>query len=122
MKETNLMSKVCGICKTEKELTCFSKKKNGKLGLDSTCKMCKNIYNKQYIIVNKEELKKYHYNYYRNNKEKVKAKNNKIRKRRQLIDPSFKLRNNVRNAVGKAIIASYSKKSGNSILKPFLIL
>ena len=51
----------------------FHKQKNGKWGLQSRCKKCKNNINKQWKENNKEHImeynKEYHKQYYENNKE-----------------------------------------------------
>ena len=61
----------------------FHKQKNGKWGLQSRCKKCKNNINKQWKENNKEHImeynKEYHKQYYENNKEYHREKNKQWR-------------------------------------------
>lgn len=77
------MSKLCTMCKEEKEETSFSKHKNGKNGLRSYCKECESAYNKAYHLKNGETIrlrkKVYQLNHYYRNKSQYYARNAKRR-------------------------------------------
>lgn len=53
------MNKICGICKLDKPLTDFAKKKSGRLGVSWECKSCKRIAGSKYFQDNKEAISKY---------------------------------------------------------------
>ena len=76
--------KICNKCGMDKDECEFSKDKTSKDGLQSNCKECVKIYNKQYYEKNKEKIKKrskgyrkangeyykqYHKKYYKENKD-----------------------------------------------------
>ena len=81
------MVKVCNKCKTEKELSEFSKDKRNKCGLQFYCKSCRNKYTKD----NKEKLKEKAKEYRKSNREYYneyakkyrQANKDKIRERRK---------------------------------------
>jgi hypothetical protein len=54
MAEMNNITKLCNVCKQEKELLNFNKKKSGKYGVEARCRDCLKIYNKNYYIKNKD--------------------------------------------------------------------
>ena len=58
--------KRCSICKEEKELNEFNKRKGSKDGLQKECRICQ----KQYYQRNKEKIKAYKNQYYLRNKER----------------------------------------------------
>lgn len=62
--------KTCTKCKTEQELTEFSKRKAKKDGLSSQCKAC----DKQYRQANKESIAEYKKQYHQDNAEHIAAK------------------------------------------------
>ncbi len=66
------MQKICKICNTTKEISCFVKNKNGLYGVSTRCKDCFSAYNKQRYLTNKEQIKGKSLEYYKLNKEKVK--------------------------------------------------
>lgn len=79
--------KICTSCKTiyvanDKN---FHKKKNGKYGLESICKICKKNKQIEYLDTHKEERKKYNKQYYKDNIEsekqrsKIKYQNNLLK-------------------------------------------
>lgn len=79
-----MKTKLCTICKKEKNIDLFYKKEYGKFGRDSRCIECikayrkKNkdlfdIYRKEYYKTHKEERKKYLDNYREKNKERLKT-------------------------------------------------
>jgi hypothetical protein len=79
------MKKLCVKCNVEKEKTLFNKFKSSKDGLQSYCKECCKIIDKEYKLKNKEKLKEKQLeyysknihivkNYYLKNKEKLKEK------------------------------------------------
>ena len=59
------MYKMCSTCRAEKLLTCFSKKKSNKDGLQYSCKLCVKKWNTE----NKEYIEKYR----EENKDKIKV-------------------------------------------------
>ena len=65
------MNKTCSKCAIEKDITEFYKKKTGKYGVSSICKMCKNIYSKKYYEHNREDISLQHKRYREINKEKI---------------------------------------------------
>jgi hypothetical protein len=73
--------KKCVKCNIEKELLDFGKAKLNKDGLKGTCKVCLELYNKEYqkiySINNYENKKKYNKKYYIDNKEKLDNKQKK---------------------------------------------
>lgn len=46
----------CYLCKVEKPLTEFAKHATGKYGVNTTCKLCKSIYKKEYYLKNKDKI------------------------------------------------------------------
>ena len=84
MSHTNF--KKCTICCIEKQLSDYHKRKNGKLGYDSTCKNCRNKKINTWRTTNKEHFSEYIKNY---NKNKTES------------DPLFKLIKNVRCRVSE---------------------
>lgn len=87
------MLKKCSTCKIEKELSNFTKDKNKKDGLKINCRECSNLQNKKYCqenkeeiskrqkiynketrIIDKEAIKKYKHEYYKQNKEEIERK------------------------------------------------
>jgi len=64
-----MQTKVCTKCGEEKELTEFYKKKDGKFGVASFCKVCANAYYKQYYQENRESLIEYQKHYHQKNRE-----------------------------------------------------
>jgi len=65
--------KTCNKCKIEKPLSDFSKKKQGKYGVSSICKLCSNQHNRAYREANKEKEKARQKAYREANKDKEKA-------------------------------------------------
>ena len=51
------MNKVCGHCKIEKDISCFSFKNKEKLTTNSICKECNKLYQKKHFQENKEYYK-----------------------------------------------------------------
>lgn len=64
------MKKTCSKCGETKELTEFHKKKSGKFGVSSACRVCLALYQREYRQNNKEKLAEYEKEYYQNNREK----------------------------------------------------
>lgn len=61
------MYKICSKCKIEKELNLFSLKNSSKDKLDHYCKICRNISSSEYKKQNKDKIKDYNSDHYRNN-------------------------------------------------------
>ena len=64
------MIRTCSDCKTEKDISCFSKKGNG---LSSRCKDCMKAYCHKWGRLHSEEHKAYGRAYYRDHKDEIKV-------------------------------------------------
>lgn len=64
--------KICTRCKIEKDFSQYSKQTGQKLDLNPQCKCCASIYNRNYILKNKERLRNSGKDYYKRNKENLK--------------------------------------------------
>ena len=62
------MSKICRVCKTNKDLRDFPKSHCHKSGLDTQCIACKSIQSKEYTAKHKDRRNAYHRQYYQDNK------------------------------------------------------
>ena len=104
--------KHCKGCKQTKQLTEFVKRSKSHDGLQSRCKVCRNASNKKYRENNPEKVRKYR----ENNPEKcnaynkkycqrpeVKKKRNARLKKRYHTDPLYRITNNLRSRVHKAV-------------------
>jgi len=78
-------TKVCARCKIEKYISEFYLEKRGKFGVRGRCMICERQVDKEYYLNNREKIIK----------RKVKS-NNKCRKIRKQIDPTYKLSCNLR--------------------------
>jgi len=78
-------TKVCTRCKIEKYISEFYLEKRGKFGVRGRCMICEKQVDKEYYLNNREKIIK----------RKVKS-NNKCRKIRKQIDPTYKLSCNLR--------------------------
>ena len=121
------MKKECSKCNNIKPLEEFHKKKKGKYGVESKCKLCKKEYDKQRKLKNPEKIKEIHKNYREKNKEVILEKQRiyrdqnresynayqkEYRKERRKNDSLFKLTDNIRTLIGNSIRnRKYSKKS-----------
>lgn len=94
----------CSIC--SKELSTFSKKPN-KSGL---CKAC---YNRQYKRLYRLEEHNRNKSYYEENKETIRANKRAYSKKRKAVDPLFKLKENLRTRLVKAV--NRGQKSGSAV-------
>lgn len=65
-------SKICGKCKVLKPAHEFYKRSASKDGLCAKCKACSSDYLKQYIETNKDKVSERQKNYYEQNREKIK--------------------------------------------------
>ncbi len=65
---SDINTKLCKSCQTEKSINNYSKNKNKKDGLSDRCKECHNIYKKEYRQKNKEKIKDYNRKYYKTDK------------------------------------------------------
>ena len=85
--EDKMKSKKCSKCKAEKEISCFYKNKARYDGLCNFCKECdkgdrrterrKKQYREEYLAKNKESIKKYHQDRYKDNKNLYYERNKK---------------------------------------------
>lgn len=135
--------KYCYQCKQYKNITEFYKNRAHSDGFSTLCKICSNIYTKNYRQRNKEKVrshnrKSYHNNvekrrsyrkkYYKENKEKLNTYNRKynqenkkilnakanVRRKAKLhYDLNFKIRLNLRNRMHQALKGNY--KSGSAV-------
>lgn len=115
--------KVCGKCRVEKELKCFSKNKLKKDGLNNRCKSCcsiqgkkyrstlgveesdrKNEYKKKWSEANKEKLKNYRKKWRKNNQRTY-------QRERLKRDPLFRMTRNLRH---RAYLAFKNKGYGKN--------
>lgn len=81
------MKKTCNKCGIQKSISNFGKNKNGKYGVHSICKICKNEYKKQYREINGEKIKLQGKTYSTENREKIKIrKQNYYQKNKTLIN------------------------------------
>ena len=53
---SNILSKICNHCETEKLITEFNKAKNGLYGVGATCKLCRRKQMREYRKNNYEKL------------------------------------------------------------------
>jgi hypothetical protein len=129
--------KKCVSCDLEKEITCFSVRKDSKDGYRNQCKVCttkqKNInkiknyekyelLRKEWVSKNKDKIKinienfytknpLYRKEYQKNNKEKINLRN-KLRRKNDVI---FKLNENIRNLIKNSIKYKGIKKNTKTI-------
>jgi len=68
-------SKVCIVCKIEKQSSDFYIKKDAKDGRDPLCKICRKKRNKNYFILNKKKVLQQQALYYTENKTKINDRN-----------------------------------------------
>ena len=103
-------TKICGKCKTQKELSEFYKNKKKKDGLNGYCKSCFLIVSKEHRVKNDKKEKDRHSKYRLENKEKIKkwrednkeklnSKKRSYRKKKFIEDPISKIRKNVRTRI-----------------------
>jgi hypothetical protein len=87
IKINNKVMKVCRICKKEKSLASFQKRKKSKDGYSNECKCCSSEYQSNYRENNKKKIKEKNKQWRENNKEKsdaIYAKYRKTEKRRKV--------------------------------------
>jgi len=117
-----MILKICSNCNVEKNATEFVQKK--------VCKSCVNSKSKKYkekwLANNKNKRKEYERQYYLKNivKFKIKSKTTRFKeskriykKNRRNNDVLFKIRENVSNAIFKALKRGKTNKAGKSILQ-----
>lgn len=101
----------CNNCKIDKDKIEFPKNKGCKEGIEKTCKICRNIKNKERGI-NKEILKKYRLDFIeRKGKQYIKeqSKNYYLNNKQKLLDNVKEYRNNNKDKINK-YIKEYRKK------------
>ena len=111
------MKKICTSCNIEKNTTDFRKKKKGKYGVSSKCKVClsdlyKEYYNnnkkfkinsvKRYYDDNKEKVLSYKKEYYIKNKEYIVKKSTERTTKKRKNEPLFRLLCNLRRRTNYA--------------------
>lgn len=77
----NKETKVCICCKIDKEIHCFSKKNNTNDGYHYYCRLCRNSKAKEFRKNNKDNLSKKEKIKYEKNKERIKLRVNKYRRK-----------------------------------------
>ncbi len=75
--------------------------------------LCKNCYDKQYKIINRDAEKERNKSYYAYNKEEIKAKKRSYVRKKKLSDPLFKLKENLRTRLVKAV--NRNQKAGSAV-------
>ncbi len=95
-----MKTKICTKCGIEKELSNFGK--NGKY-LRPDCKECNNLRNIKYYDKHKEKINGNHRNHYKQNKEEYSKRHIKYNSKRRIKDPSFKILNNFRRRLLRAL-------------------
>lgn len=90
MSETNTITQIaCYVCSESKPLALFPKLPSGKHGVGTTCKACRSVYLKKYVLENKARLKEASKQRYLDRKEEYNELN---RKHYQENKESYKLR------------------------------
>lgn len=83
-----MVTKICVICKCEKDISEFHLKKGGKFGKHSQCKLCKNEISRKHYLENQEyeleRCKKHHKKYYNEHKIKFKISSTEYRNKNKL--------------------------------------
>lgn len=67
------MTKICSVCKTERDTACFNKNVHSKDGLSSWCRDCQHVYYRVWREKNHEKHKARSREYYRAHKDAYKA-------------------------------------------------
>ena len=126
-----MKTKVCTICRVEKELSEFYKDKFKKYGVKNQCKVCTLEKQKEYDQQNRQQKMQYNKEYYQQNREQkiqrskkhyqqnrevilkrhneyeqkpeVKERRSKRTKQRRKSDPNFKIKLNLRNRLYYAL-------------------
>jgi hypothetical protein len=109
-----MKTKICSKCNIEKELSEFSKDKSKKDGLCSQCKICRNEHFEIYKKNNKNKIDKKQKEYRLENIKKSSERNkkyrdnhrnkiNKQRRKRRQTDINFKILDNLRRRLSKAL-------------------
>jgi acyl-CoA thioesterase FadM len=75
------MWKICTKCGKHKALWEFNRRKGSEFYLSSACKICTRKESRKYYVANKEELKAWHRNYYKENREAALAYEKRRRER-----------------------------------------
>ena len=105
----NLVKK-CRVCKNILLQSNFSRKTKSKDGLQSLCKFCKNIYNKNYYIENRDSALECRKKYKLKNRRKI----NEHNKNRIKSDFNFKLACNLRSRTYKAFKSQNVRKTNKT--------
>ncbi len=136
----NLTSKICGICKIEKQIDQFNIDKSAKNGFRTQCKDCDSQNKKQYAETNKKNYVPNKFNLivkkcgtckveknidnfgiHKSTKDGFQKRcnscSNEHDKKRRESDPAYKLKNIVSVSVNKGLKARGSSKQGNSCFK-----
>ena len=109
-----MKKKVCIKCKEELGITEFSKNKNSKDGLQSSCKLCRKKYylenkekeqkkNKEYQLSNKDSITEQRKIYRKENRKVISSKHKDYIKERKLTDTVFRLKEIIRTKIKKSL-------------------
>lgn len=73
-----MVRRKCTVCGVEKDLNAdnFAVKRQTKTGFDSTCRTCKQAYDRARYAAKRDQISKQKAEYYRENAERIKAANN----------------------------------------------
>tara|TARA_R110002074_G_scaffold361651_1_gene534688 strand:+ start:139 stop:648 length:510 start_codon:yes stop_codon:yes gene_type:complete len=75
------------------------------------CQSCRNQYDRKHYSQNKDKKEEYNKEYYQENKEELNKKNTKYQTNKYANDVEYKLINNVRNRIYKALKENKTKRS-----------
>jgi hypothetical protein len=103
--------KICNICKKEKDLEFFGKHKKNKDRLNTSCKDCDKIYQKEYRKNNANRLKIKHDKWNYDHKDSMKIYLKEYNKNRYNNDPIFKQNNLLRVAFNSFVKKGYKSTS-----------
>jgi hypothetical protein len=111
-------TKICCKCNQEKHTNDFHKRKNNKDGLYTYCKQCKKEDDQKYSNKNKTKILEHHKEYYQKNKERISEQKREYQQRtadkrrkykreyekqRKDNDPLYRLTQNYKNRINKAL-------------------
>jgi len=98
-----MKTKICTKCKKELLIIEFCKDNKSKDKLFGYCKKCHSEKYKDWILINKEKLKVYHKNYYKNNQKKIEKQQTQYRRIRRNKDVNYRILCNLRKRLWKVL-------------------
>jgi len=120
-------AKICTKCKIPQEFNKFGKDKMGKNGLNSICKNCIKLYNRErtkkglksdslsYYYNNIDKVKTQRKIYYENNKQKIKEYIKSWRNKKRKNDDFFRLSSNIRSSIGSSFRERNLSKTSKTV-------